>query len=134
MQSSRTKQEPYSGDPIWNEMITFDVRTGRDPLKVSVVQCKPGRGGAQVSEIGYCEIPLTDLSQPDIGIDPEDHIDQQKQDRLFNLGRQGNNGEILEERGQIRLGIQWIYSKVKLLQDYGRAAEKQLEQDRLSLQ
>ncbi len=77
-QSGRTKQEPYGSDPIWNEMITFDVKTGQDPLKVTVVQCQPGRGGAQMNELGYCEIPLTQLSEPDVGQDEEDHIDQQK--------------------------------------------------------
>lgn len=38
-------------------------------------------------------------------------IDQMKKDELYNIERDG------EVTGQIRISLQWIYSKVKLLED-----------------
>ena len=47
-------------------------------------------------------------------------IDQMKKDSLYDIGR-GN--------GQIRVVLQWIYSKVKLLSDILESLELQIEND-----
>ena len=32
--TSKTKKHPASNDPVWNEVIAFDILTGREPLRV----------------------------------------------------------------------------------------------------
>jgi hypothetical protein len=53
-----------------------------------------------------------------------DEIDQMKKDEIFDLGNR---------RSKVRLALQWIYSRVKLLEDILQMLSKQIEEDRLSL-
>ena len=52
-------------------------------------------------------------------------IDQMKKDKLYDLG----NG-----KSQIRIALQWIYSKVKLLEDILTQLRTQLDADLISKQ
>lgn len=79
-------------------MIPFDITEGRETLKLEVIDVVSRE---QKDQIGYREIDLDTLSE-----EPNE-IDQMKKDRLYDVG----NG------AQLRVAIQWIYSKVKLLED-----------------
>ena len=103
-------------------MISFDVKTGQEPLKVSVVQVREGSNKVE-RDLGHLEIFLSELREPQ-NAQTEFHIDQQKQDRIYNLP---------QNAGQIRLGLHWVYSRVKFLADCANAAAIQLEKERNSL-
>ena len=94
----RTQEIPNTNDPVWNEVIPFDIVSGNEPLQLSVIDVV-SREDRQ--EIGKCEIDLGFLCED------ENEVDQMKKSRLCDLG----NGS------QIRVDVQWIYSKVKLLED-----------------
>jgi hypothetical protein len=80
------------------------------------VQLFDVQGGFVSSQnlVGSCEINLESLSEtPQSTIDRMTNqettaIDQMKQDRLYDV----KNGKT-----KVRLAIQWIYSRVKLLED-----------------
>ena len=67
------------------------------------------------TRIGYCEIPLSSLSE-----EPGE-IDQIKFDKLYELG----NG-----RSTVRIALQWIYSTVKLLEDILQQVRVQTQDDK----
>lgn len=115
-QSEKTQEIPNTNDPVWNEVIAFDIYTGIEKLKLTVQDILPNRTREQ---IGYAEIDLASLSE-----EPNE-IDQMKKDKLYDLG----NGQ-----SQIRIALQWIYSKVKLLEDILAQLRTQLEADIISKQ
>lgn len=47
---------PKQGDPVWKEIVTFDIETGKEPLYVQVID-----GEGQYS-MGQSEIPLDFLN------------------------------------------------------------------------
>ena len=96
-ETQRTQEIPNTNDPVWNEVIAFDIMKGTDTLKLSVIDVVD-RDDKQ--QIGSCEIDLSFLQD-------KETVDQMKKDRLCDLG----------DGSQIRVAIQWIYSKVKLLKD-----------------
>jgi len=69
------------------------------------VAVKQGLDVATDIEVGVCEINLGSFCV-------EGEIDQVKHDKIYPLVKDGM------ETGHIRLAIQWIYSKVKLMSDY----------------
>ena len=42
-QSNKTSEIPSTNDPVWNEIITFDIMTGREKLKLTVMDVLPDR-------------------------------------------------------------------------------------------
>jgi len=112
-QTSKTLSVANNNDPVWDEVIIFDIRTGREKL---LVQLYDVQGGFVSSNnlVGSCEISLESLSeQQQSTLDRTNNqdsaaIDQMKQDRLYDM----KNGKT-----KVRLAIQWIYSRVKLLED-----------------
>ena len=96
-ETSRTQEIPNTNDPVWNEVIAFDILKGSDTLKLSVIDVI---SKDEKEQIGACEIDLSFLQD-------KETVDQMKKDRLCDLG----------DGSQIRVAIQWIYSKVKLLKD-----------------
>ena len=115
-QSEKTQEIPSTNDPVWNEVIAFDIITGSEKLKLTIMDVLPDRSRVQ---IGAAEIDLATLSE-----EPNE-IDQMKKDKLYDLG---------VGTSQIRLALQWIYSKVKLLEDILAQLRTQLEADMLSKQ
>lgn len=101
-----------NNNPVWNENLHFDILKGIDKLKVEVNDVFPDRLNKR-ELIGMCEIDLASLSE-----EPNE-IDQMKKDKLYDIG----NGQ------QIRLSLQWIYSKVKLLEDILVQLRTSLETD-----
>ena len=62
-----TKDTVNSNNPVWNEVITFDILRGDENLKVQVLDVEPDDGSLGVREkrrqvIGECEIDLKRLS------------------------------------------------------------------------
>ena len=64
--SSRTQEIPGTVDPVWNEVITFEIKTGRELLKLWVYDVYPDKTR---HEIGRCEIDLGILSEDDHEVD-----------------------------------------------------------------
>ena len=65
-QSLKTSEIPNTNDPVWNEVIAFDIYTGDEKLKLIVIDVLPNRTREQ---IGYCEIDLATLSEEPNEID-----------------------------------------------------------------
>ena len=61
-QTSKTLLVANNNDPVWDEVIIFDVRTGKEKL---IVQLYDVQGGfvATNNLIGSCEINLESLSE-----------------------------------------------------------------------
>ena len=93
-QSSKTKVVYNSNDPVWNEVIAFDIATGTDDLVLTVENVD----GNEKEVIGEHQIDLKSLSRREARastIDPlvgapaggENEIDQMKKDSLYDLGQ-----------------------------------------------
>lgn len=96
-QVQKTEVRESDNNPVWQEIITFDIVSGREPL---IVQLFDRAGVGSDSLIGQCEIPLDAL------------VDQYKHDEWFEIENQ--KGELT---GKVRLILHWIYSKKKFIQD-----------------
>lgn len=103
-QSSNTQKVMNSNDPVWNEVIAFDIITGKEDLLLEVQDWVTDK---QKKTIGSTKIDLKSLSAVSEANGEIVEIDQMKRDDLYELG----DGQ------QIRVALQWIYSKVKLLKD-----------------
>ena len=42
-QSEKTQEIPNTNDPVWNEVIAFDIYTGTEKLKLTVQDVLPNR-------------------------------------------------------------------------------------------
>eukprot|EP00347_Sterkiella_histriomuscorum_P014348 403361215 len=107
-QRSQTDQAQSSTDPVWNEIITFDITTGREPLVIQIYD-RVGVGADPL--IGECEISLDQLN------------DQYKHDEWFQL----ENGRNLT--GKVRLNLHWIHSRKRFLQDILKIQDLALEEE-----
>ena len=87
-------------NPVWNEILTFDIQNGQETLTLTVENRQSGE------VLGTRKIPLKDLSE---GAE----IDQMTKDKKYTL--QQSNGR--ETDTEIRVKLHWIYSKVNLLED-----------------
>lgn len=98
---------------MWNEIITFDIVTGREPLRIEIYD-KSDIGRDQL--IGECEVDLKDL------------FDQYKHDEWFSLILiQGGRNAI--NTGKIRLTLHWIHSRKKFLQDILNIQDLAIEEE-----
>ena len=105
----RTQAISTSGDPVWNEVMSFDISKGEGVIDLKVVD-----RDSPEPPIGSCKIPLDFLSE-------DNDVDQMKKERLCPL----DNG-----KSQVRVAIQWIYSKVKLLKDIQSELQEQIDADK----
>lgn len=110
VEGQRALTEPVTAmkgmDPVWKEVITFDITTGREPL---IVQVLDGEGGRV---IGQGEVYLDML------------LDQYKHDewlQLVDLYRGDPAGRLL-------LNLHWIHSKRKFLQDILRIQDATMDE------
>jgi hypothetical protein len=76
--------------------------------------------------IGYTKVDLRTLSLD------ENEIDQMKKDQLYDLYTDEEMTEVAG-RSQIRIAAQWIYSKVKLLEDIKAQVTSQIAIDEQEL-
>jgi hypothetical protein len=47
---------PKQGDPVWKEVVTFDIQTGKEPLYVQIID------GEGKNSMGQSEVPLDFLN------------------------------------------------------------------------
>ena len=84
-------------NPVWNEVFTFDVESGREILKCEVFD-RDAYGTDDFE--GEFSIGLDELSA------------QMQHDMWFDL--EGNNPSI-NWKGKVRVVLHYVFSKVKLL-------------------
>jgi Ca2+-dependent lipid-binding protein len=58
-QSAKTQQISGTNEPVWDEVIIFDIRRGEEPLKVILYDV--ARNGTR-NPIGYAKVDLLTLS------------------------------------------------------------------------
>lgn len=87
-------------NPVWNEVFTFDVETGKEFMLIEVYDR---------DDFG------TDDFEGRIEFDLQDYIDQAPHDQWFDL--QGKTpGQ--KWQGRLRVTIQYVFSKTKMLTGY----------------
>ncbi|CAI2364733.1 unnamed protein product [Moneuplotes crassus] len=96
----KTQHKEGMQAPIWEETVTFKISTGKEEIRVSVMDRSIMK---QDSVVGVLYIPITTLS------------DQQEIEDWFNL--EDPHGGYGESHGRIRLKLWWVYSKTKLIED-----------------
>lgn len=82
---------------MWNEIITFDIITGKEAL---LVQIYDRADIGKDTLIGETDVPIDVLN------------DQYKHDEWLEI-----ENEKRQVTGKIRLNLHWIHSKKKFLQD-----------------
>eukprot|EP01017_Pseudomicrothorax_dubius_P003436 TRINITY_DN10494_c0_g1_i2.p1 TRINITY_DN10494_c0_g1~~TRINITY_DN10494_c0_g1_i2.p1 ORF type:complete len:418 (+),score=72.10 TRINITY_DN10494_c0_g1_i2:281-1534(+) len=108
LEQQRHQTEVAPGaSPAWNETLSFEVKTGLDDLKVSVIS----KDAQREETAGQIVIPISRLR------------DQQKIEEWFDL--LDRNGA--KTRGRIRLTLQWIHSRVKYLSDIIRKWDEHIK-------
>lgn len=45
-----TKENPFSNNPVWNEVSAFDIERGQDNLVIQVLDCQPDDGIRAIGE------------------------------------------------------------------------------------
>lgn len=98
-------------NPVWNEIFTFDVETGKEVLEILVYD-KDDFGSDDFE--GRCELTLDDFKDQaphDIWLDLEAEKPGQKW------------------QGRIRLNLQYIFSKTKMLTGYINMWTEQIENE-----
>jgi len=97
-QTAQTKHLENNQNPIWDESFQFDIYTGKEEIKVSVLDRNMMK---QDIVIGVLYLPIAHLS------------DQVKIEDWYNL-ESPHGGQ---SQGRIRLQLWWIHSKIKLIED-----------------
>lgn len=98
-QRIETSYQADTYNPTWNECFTFDIKRGDDPLKLHVYD----RGTFANTFIGKYHLPLESLGT------------QQEVQGWYDLHEENYDSENIT--GQIKLKIQWIYSRLGLMTD-----------------
>lgn len=106
-QSSKTAVVERTNEPVWDEVIIFDIKKGVEPLQITVVDTKGER-----KPLCYASIPLEHL-----WANHPEEIDQMKKDQVWDLKVDADPFSANAGRSKIRIAMQWIYSKVNLLED-----------------
>ena len=98
-QKIETSYKANTLNPIYNECFTFDIKRGDDPLKLTVWD----RGAFNNNFVGKFFLNLDSLQT------------QNKVRNWYDLHEENYDGD--GRRGQIRLEIQWIYSRLQLMNE-----------------
>lgn len=107
-QSIQTKHTDNFRNPIWHETFEFDIYSGKEEIKVSILERNMM---SQDVIIGVLYIPIIHLS------------DQVRIEDWYSL--ETPDGRL--ENGKIRLQLWWIHSKIKLLEDRIFQTESDIE-------
>lgn len=97
-QKIETSYKPNTSAPIWNECFTFDIKRGDDPLRLIVYD----RGTFQNTFIGKLMVSLDTIGT------------QQEITGWYALHEENYDSD--RYTGKIKIKIQWIYSRAKLLE------------------
>ena len=107
-QRIETKYIPNEVNPVWDEVFTFQIDRHDSNLKVAIMD-RSSMGGDEFQ--GQLVIPLSTMA------------DQLKHDNYYELKSKDNQ----PWPGKLRLGLQWVYSKVKyfqtIIQQWGESLE-----------
>ena len=57
-QKSTSEVQPNTVDPVWNEVVSFDITTGRENL---MIQIYDNSGVTRDTLIGECQVPMQEL-------------------------------------------------------------------------
>lgn len=114
-QKIETKYVTGDTNPVWNEVFTFQIQHGNDDLKISVLHHNSyGKDDLE----GQLSIPLRLLQ------------DQMKHDQFFDLqGPKANQ----PWQGRIHLGLQWIWSKSRYLEEVISQWQENIDTDKQEL-
>ena len=98
-------------NPVWNEVFTFDVETGKEVMEVEVFD---------KDDFG------TDDFEGQFAFDLVDYADQAPHDEWFDL--HGKNPQ-QKWQGKVRVVIQYVFSKTKMLTGYINMWSEQIENE-----
>lgn len=98
-------------NPTWNECFTFDIKRGDDPLKIAVYD----RGTFDNSFVGKYMLNLDSLGT------------QQETQGWYDLHEENYDSGVT--KGEIKLKVQWIYSRLGLMSD--KVQELQIHQRKI---
>ena len=115
-QRIETKYIPGEVNPVWDEVFTFQIEKKDSVLKVNIMDR---------STIG------SDEFQGQVVIELNSISDQLKHDKYFELTTKDGKAPW---QGKIRLGLQWIHSKVKYFETIIQQWEENLDMDRQELE
>lgn len=96
-------------EPVWKEVISFDIQTGRENLLIQVVDVNTGR------LLGQGEVYMELLK------------DQYKHDEWVQLEIPTARGTA-EPSGRLRFNLHWIHSRRMFLQDILRIQDAGLDE------
>lgn len=98
-QTAQTKHIENNQNPIWDESFQFDIYSGKEEIKVSIMDKNMM---TQDTVIGVLYTPIANLS------------DQVKIEDWYNLESPMGGAQ---SSGRVRLQLWWIHSKIKLIED-----------------
>lgn len=104
-------------NPVWNEVFTFDVETGREIMELEVWAKSGGFGG--------------DNFEGKLEFDLQEYMDQGPHDQWFEL--QPQPGTQKNWSGRIRLTIQYVFSKTKMLTGYINMWSEQIDNEEMEI-
>lgn len=110
-QKEETKFIEATLNPKWDETFKFDIRTGKDPLEILVLDR---------------DLYSADDFEGKLSLNLMDFRDQMKMDKWYDL-QSTNPNELWQ--GEIRVEIQWIHSRVKFFEDLLERLEQILAED-----
>lgn len=104
-ESQKQKSDFAEGttDPIFNEVMNFDITTGKEEVQVRVIS-----QDLVEKEIGRCELQL------------DDYNDQYRHE---------NEWKNLDQGGRIKFQVHWIYSKVQFLESILEFQKRAIEEE-----
>lgn len=112
-QKSKTEENTGTTEPVWNDVNSFDIVTGREDLEIFVYDRSDiGNDGV----IGGCAISLDNLK------------DQHKHEEWVNI----YNGE--NYVGKLKVQLHWIHSRKLFLQDILKIQDMSIEDEKAEKQ
>ena len=114
----KTKYIEQDLNPVWNEIFTFDIMTGQEQLSLQVFDHD------EFGSDDFCGKFTLSLDA---------FRDQAQHDSWFTLEPDSQaNSELWH--GKIRLGIQFVYSKTRILQGYANTWTEKVQEEEYQLQ
>ena len=114
-QKEQTKYIRETLSPVWNEEFAFSIETGKEELKIVVMDK---------------DVLPPDDFEGQITIQVSNFKDQMKHEQYFVL--LGEHGEV-GSFGKIRLSLHWVWSKVKYIEEVLRQWEHILDTEKKEL-
>jgi hypothetical protein len=101
--SEKTKVKPRTSEPVWDELINFQIKHGTSDLLLAVMNQE---GPPSNNNLGDFSYNLSQLS------------DQKKRDEVLTLSGGGS--------GQLILSMRWIFNKAMVFEEMARQVQNQI--------